>query len=78
MNIDRSSNQASRASFSQAPCGNFEPGPHHAGHMKCIRMKRRIEARIRSKRSDEERAVLRRKRALEALVAKSTTEHRRK
>jgi hypothetical protein len=78
MIIVSSSNQTRRASFSQAPCGNFEPGPHHVGHMKCIRMKRRIEARIRSKRSDEEKTVLRRERALKALVAKSTTEHRRK
>lgn len=42
--------QDMRASFSSAPCGNFGPGLHHPGHMKCVRLKRNIEARVRQKR----------------------------
>jgi len=42
--------QSYRASFNSAPCGNFGPGSHHPGHMKCIRLKKSIEARVRQKR----------------------------
>jgi hypothetical protein len=60
-----------RASFSSAPCGNFEPGPHHPGHMRCVRFKRSIEAGIRQRRYGDNPT-----RVLQRLVAKSTTEYK--
>jgi hypothetical protein len=73
MIIDSITTQERRAAFSQAPCGIFGEGPHHPGHMRCVKFKKRIEAGIRDKRFQVTVAESRKEQALMALVAKSTT-----
>lgn len=70
--ITEGTTQTYRASFSAAPCGHpYFEGEAHPGHVKCIKMRRRIEAGIRNRRSDVEKAARHRQQALADLAKKA-------
>jgi len=53
-------------------------GPAHPGHARCIRRRKQGEAKVRQAKYRAKKEAERKQSALIALVAKSTTEHRRK